>query len=220
MSKVQALKKLAQKRRAARWPGYDCIEDFHDGIYECDFVSPYTKSAHNTDADIFVLLQDWSSSDRLQGPIDQDAIEFGHTPSLPTNRNLAQLLTQHFGVSLSDTYATNLFPFIKPGSLSARIKTRDLVRAAKEFAIPQIEIVRPRLVVCLGLSTFNALQRATGKRITRNTADAIAQPFLLGDAQVWCQSHTGALGRANRNRGGADQVSQDWAAMVQAIGRI
>ena len=113
-------------------------------------MSPYTKSARNHDAPIFVLLQDWSSEDRLNGPLDQDAIEHGHTPSLPTNRRLNQLLGRFFNVTLADTYATNLFPFIKPGSLSAPIPFKDLVRAAREYALPQISIVGPRLVICLG----------------------------------------------------------------------
>ena len=37
---------------------------------------------------------------------------------------------------------------------------RDFVRAANEFALPQIQIVEPKIVICLGLATFNALRRA------------------------------------------------------------
>jgi len=47
MSKKSALLQLARKRQAARWEGYKCIADYCCGAYECDYVSPYTKSANN-----------------------------------------------------------------------------------------------------------------------------------------------------------------------------
>ncbi len=84
-------------------------------------MSPYTKTAGNVDARIFVLLQDWSSNDRLRGPIDCDAVEFGYMRSLPTNKKLEELLLTHFWECLRSVYATNLFPFVKMGSLSKPI---------------------------------------------------------------------------------------------------
>ena len=45
MKKHKQLLELAQKRQRSRWNGYKCIGDYHGGIYECDYVSPYTKSA-------------------------------------------------------------------------------------------------------------------------------------------------------------------------------
>jgi restriction system protein len=216
-TKCDQLRQLALERQRDRWPGYRCIGDFHDGAYECEFVSPYTKSARNHDAAIFVLLQDWSSEDRLSGPLDRDAIEYGLTPSLPTNRRLNQLLGRFLDVALADTYATNLFPFIKPGSLSARIPFKDLVRAAREYALLQISIVSPRLVICLGVNTFRAIQQATDRSPSTNLASAIASPFEFGNIMVWCQAHPGGLGQAGRNRGNPNRVAQDWDAMRQAF---
>lgn len=215
--KRQQLRQLALRRRNTRWRGYHQIGDFHDGVYDGDHVSPYTKGAQNPDAAVLILLQDWSSSDHLAGPLDRNAIEFGRTPSLPTNRNLVQLLDRFFGLALSDTYATNLFPFIKPGPMNARVRRKDLVAAAREFAAPQVSIVQPQIVVCLGLETFRAMQRSEGHPPSPDLESAIARPFAFETAAIWCQSHPGALGRANRNRGGIDRVSQDWAVMSQAF---
>jgi restriction system protein len=120
------------------WPGYGQIGDYHDGAYECDFVSPYTKSAGNVDAEIFVLLQDWSSDEALRGPLDPDCARYGLTKIFQTNKRLIELLRHHFDVELGDVYATNLFPFIKKGNMSSSIPMRDLVRAAQEFALPQL----------------------------------------------------------------------------------
>ncbi|MEO8682652.1 MAG: hypothetical protein ABI665_26625 [Vicinamibacterales bacterium] len=213
MDKAARLLDLARKRQASRWPGYKPLVEYRHGAYECDFVSPYTKAAGNVDAAVMILLQDWSSDDELSGELDSGAAELGFTPTLPTNKNLIRLLKTHFGLQLRDTYATNIFPFIKPGKLSATIRVRDLERAALEFAIPQIDIVIPRLVVCLGLKTFNALRRALGMGVEEPLDRAIGAPFSRGLARVWCQAHTGTMGQNNRHRLGINRVSQDWLAM-------
>ncbi|MBS0265723.1 MAG: hypothetical protein JSS02_27575 [Planctomycetes bacterium] len=216
MNKAAALQKLVQKRKSTNWPGYKNIGEYQGGIYECDFVSPYTKSAGNVNADVFVLLQDWSSDQRLSGPIDRDAKELGYTPKLPTNVKLAALLSEIFGISLTDVYGTNLFPFIKTGSLSNRIPRADLIKAANEFAIPQIEIVHPKLVICLGLNTFNSIREGCnpGQPRIKQLAEAIASPFEYKGTRIWCQAHTGMWGQRMREKhGGPNQVSIDWNNM-------
>lgn len=212
-----ALRELAIRRQSTRWDGYKSIGDYHAGAYECEYVSPYSKSAHNVDASVFVLLQDWSSHDWLSTPVDEDVRIHGLLPKLRTNKTLRRLLLERFDVALQDTYATNLFPFIKFGGLSAVIPTSALVRAAKEFAIPQIEIVRPALVICLGISTFNAVRRSLVLRACKNIDDALDCPIQLSEStQIWCQAHTGGLGQNNRNRGGVNRVADDWKRMRNA----
>jgi hypothetical protein len=217
MNKHAALLALAKKRQAARWKGFTCIADYHDGVYECAFVSPYTKAAGRVDAEIVIMLQDWSSDGNLSRPVDHDAVRIGHTPTLATNRNLTKLLRETFDVDLADVYGTNLFPFIKPGPMSGPIPHRDLVRAANDFALPQIRIINPWLVVCLGLATFNALRQAAGGlSLSVSLPSAIESPFDFGRARVWCQAHTGAWGQYNRNRRTGvhfDFVSRDWQRM-------
>ncbi len=215
MNKTRLLD-LARKRQTTRRPGYRCIGDYHSGAYECDFVSPYTRAAHNLEATVMVLLQDWSCDDRLRGPLDPDAQILGYTPALRTNQNLAKLLRDHFGLELRDVFATNVFPFVKLGAMNAPIPLRDLVWAAQEFALPQIEIVRPRIAVCLGKRAFNAVRHAAKAGTAATLGDAIASPFFVGSTGVWCQAHTGSIGTNNRNKGGVDRVNEDWARMAAA----
>ena len=117
MDKHRELKVLATKRQRARWPGYKGIGDYHNGVYECPYVSPYTKSAGNVDADIMVVLQDWTSDEDIRRDVDSDAVTYGYTRGLHTNRNLVRLLEEHFDAALTDIYGTNLFPFIKMGHM-------------------------------------------------------------------------------------------------------
>jgi hypothetical protein len=217
MDKRSKLLALAKSRQAARWPNYKCIGDYHSGAYECDFVSPYTKTAGNVNAEIMVMLQDWASDGFLKGPFHESSAKLGHSPTLPTNRTLIRLLKKTFGLALADVYGTNLFPFVKPGDMSGEISERDLVAAARQFALPQIRIIKPKLVVCLGLATFNALRRACDLSPYQVLSSANESPFIIGTAQVWCQAHTGARGQNNRNKSGLDRVSDDWLRMKASV---
>ncbi len=213
MNKRARLLELAKLRQTTHWPDYKSIGDYHNGAYECDHVSPYTKTAGNVDADVMVMLQDWSSDESLRGPLDPGAQSLGYTPTLPTNARLEQLLTITFGLCLSEVYGTNLFPFVKAGRMSSHIPKRDLIKAAEQFALPQVETVSPCVVICLGLVTFDALRIAHGLPSAGKMPRAIDSPFDIGTARVWCQAHTGAMGQMNRNTGGVDRVSQDWLRM-------
>jgi hypothetical protein len=216
MDKHARLLELGRLRQESRWPGYKCIGDYHGAVYECDFVSPYTRSACNVDAELMILLQDWSSDEVLSGPYLHERCTVGHDPCRVTNKRLKELVHRHFGLELKDVYATNVFPFVKLGAMNGSIPMRDLVSAAREFALPQIEIVGPRLAVCLGKAAFDAVAVAAGHRRSKSLAEAIAAPFEVGRTQVWCQAHTGQLGTNSRNRNGAGQVARDWACMALA----
>jgi len=219
MDKERELARIAEMRRGTRWPGYSGIADYHDGIYDCAFVSPYTKSAKNVDADVMVLLQDWASEDALAAPVHPQRVALGHDPERQTNKRLEAFLKQHLDLDLADIYATNVFPFVKPRDMGSTLPQRDLDRAAREFGLPQIEIVRPLIAICLGIAAFNSVAAAAGRRKQHALADAIATPFLHGTTEVWCQAHTGPRGFNARNKGGIDRASDDWDSMAEALQR-
>jgi restriction system protein len=230
LSKHAKLLELVEKRRQPDiLPQYARLADYADGAFDrdCNFVSPYSKGAHNIDADVMIMLQDWSSDNALRrssGPS-----ELGRDPNLPTNRTLDRLLRDTIGLKLEDTYATNLFPFIKGRGLSARIPFADLVLAAKEFALPQIRIVAPKLVICLGKNTFNAIRVAASQSGLTHEAerchtmeDAINAAFTVElegrKVAIWAQAHTGAWGQSNRNKGAPGRTSEDWLKMSRSVG--
>jgi len=215
--KKEKLLALAHKRQRNVPHGYKGIGDYHNGAYECEYVSPYTRSANNTNADIMFILQDWCSDELLSQPVNPEIIRLGHMPELPTNKNLKTLLKTHLGTELEDTYGTNLFPFIKPGNISSTIPKNDLTEAAINYAIPQIEAISPKIVICLGVAVFNAIRNGLELPQVKNLEAAIATPFQFRESIVWAQSHPGGLGRAGRNRGGVDRVSADWAVMAEAV---
>jgi hypothetical protein len=84
--------------------------------------------------------------------------------------------------------------------------------AAKEFGIPHIEILKPRLVIALGSATFDALSEAVKHPIRPTIGAAIAAPFDFKTSRIWCQAHTGGFGTARR--GGKERVDDDWRTMA------
>jgi restriction system protein len=206
--KHEALLDLAKQRQTSRLDGYGSVGDFHGGIFECDHVSPWTKSGSNVNARIMVVGQDWSSSDALNNPTEvQQRAKFGFSPTFPTNANLDGLLERHFGLRRSDCYLTNLFPYVKHGGPSANIPLKDLVACAKRFTLPEIEIISPKIVLCLGRITFVALRRAVGIKGNPKMDEAVRSPVGYREATIHCVAHTGSFGMNNRGR---EQVETDW----------
>jgi restriction system protein len=157
----------------------------------------------------------------LSGDFDPEVARLGYSPALATNINLGALLTKHFDIALKEVFATNLFPFIKRGNLNAGIPANLMQYAATKFCLPQIEIVKPKLVICMGIATFNAIRRVKSLKSVDNLQDGFEQPIVEADKEYWCQSHPGALGRINReSKGRTGQVNRDWAQMAERFRQV
>ncbi len=209
---------LGKKRRVSALGDYRNIGFYHDGAYDCDWVSPYTKSACNINADVMVVLQDWASDSDLSKTLDPDVVEYGLTPNAPTNTNLKNLLWTHLKLELKDVFVTNMFPFVKLGAMSDSIPIGAMLRAARDYCQPQIDIVRPALVICTGIAVFNVLRRIHKFPRVKNADEGIKSPFVVGATTYYCQSHPGMLGKNNRQRHGRrDQVAKDWETMAKVL---
>lgn len=208
------MRQLAEKRKRTRWEGFDCIADFKPEYDSTPHVSPYSRFAGNIYADIMILLQDWASSDWLRGPYDADVARLGHDPRIPTNRNLANLLYRHLDAHVEDTYITNVFPFVKRGGMSARVPSAALLQAAREFALPQIDIIRPKLAICMGLASFNAVASACDRPKAKDLNAAIEQSFYRNKTWICCQAHPSQRSQNHRSRLRQDQVDRDWIRLL------
>lgn len=162
VQKREELQRLARQRRADRRHGYLCLSDIHSGFYDADeHVSPWSISAQNVDAEVMILGKDWASSDTLLDPPDPERRRLGQGWRTPTNKNLRAYLADHMeGLTFSQTYSTNVFPFIKKGKKNSSIRPADMLYAAQTYALPQIRIVSPLMAVCLGRPAFLAVSRA------------------------------------------------------------
>ena len=85
--------------------------------------------------------------------------------------------------------------------MSAKIPPKDMQRAAKEFTLPMIEIIKPKIVIALGKETFCALYNVCGHK-----TECKKNPFKLGDTKVFWQYHPAA-------RISNEKKSENWKQM-------
>jgi restriction system protein len=216
MDKKAELLKLAKQRQSEVYEGYKSIGDYDyaSGAYECDYISPYSKSAHNIDTDVVLVLQDWSSDRNLKGEVCEETKKLGYSPCVETNKNLKKLLEIYLGLKLKDVYVTNLFPYIKKGDMSAYIPSKDMQKAAKEFTLPMISIIKPKIVVALGLRTFNALRQSCGLKKVYNMDEAVENPFEYQRIKINFQAHPA---QRSQNSRGKLKVEEDWKSMAAIL---
>jgi len=227
--KKSALLELARSRQMDTMDGYSRkYFQFKDFDCDCDHVVSWTISACNVDADLMLIAQDWASEDflnRLTETQLQAQRALGQFPDLPTNTNTKELLADYMSLSFSETYATNAFAFVKPGKMDAHIPFHDLVRSAAAYALPQIAIVRPKMVLCLGSASFNAVRRAIRNIGSEPAGKANRKWMPLADAwriegpyhteylgiPVFGVAHPGANG--TRASGGPGVTTPRWQAL-------
>ena len=198
---------LAKLRQSKTYEGYKSIADYANGVYECDYVSPYSKSAHNVDAEVFVILQDWSCDNNMIREVCNETNLLGYTPSVGTNKNLIKLLKENLNLELKDTYTTNLFPYIKMGGMSAYIKKGDMKKSAKEFTLPMMDIIKPKIAVALGMKTFNALRESCDLKPARNMSEAVDLAFKYSATKIFFQAHPSQRSQNQRTKA---LVIKDW----------
>jgi len=223
--KEECLLKLAKKRQKDNhlFPKYGNLSEYYDGKYECDYVSPYSKSANNVNAEIMIILKDWCSEEflldmypkKLEHYLDElkyDPLLYnGYDPELKTNKNLINLLDETFGIYLEDTYTTNLFPFIKKGGMSESIPVRDREYTAKNYTIKQIECIQPCLIIALGNEVFDILGKICGYTEIGSPYEPGIDKFNYDktNSMIYFQYHP------SRYFGGKKKVLKNWKKMKE-----
>ena len=206
---------LVRARPLSRHPKYRALKEVCDCLPDCEFVSPWTKSACNLDADLMIVGQDWVSEPFLREHSDV-LRQLGYDPKLPTNKNLQDLLRDQFGLSLSEVYATNVFIYVKSGDMSASLSMHDLTDCAERFLLPQIEIVRPQMAICLGQKTFAAVRRALALPALslKDAANPIGHTKYLHTG-IYGSPHLGGQGTANA--GGLRKIIPQRRAVAERL---
>lgn len=186
--KSEALRRLVEARRRDTLVGYtgDYLR-FADVDCDCEYVVPWTISADAVHADLMLIAQDWTSVDFVRGLDAKEREEqrrTGQIARLATNVRIREQVLPHFGLTFAQTYATDAFAFVKRGAMTAPLPFGDLVRSSAAYALPQIGIVRPKMVLCLGSRTFNAVRRAILEH--RGAAWAPGDRRWIRLAESWC----------------------------------
>lgn len=215
-NKLQSIREISAKIEADSLvhlkKNYVKVSQFHDGIYyDPDYISPVSKSAHNLNSKILIILQDWASYDYLNTQNHTpEKIRSGINMNLPTNKRLQTYLLDFFGVNFYETYAINLFPFIKFGNISAQIPISDYLYSIEHFIKPFIEIFEANLIIAIGSTNYNILRRF--KSLSKvDIKDSASNIFEISNTIVLGVPHTGGMGTANA--GGEDKVKKIWKSI-------
>jgi restriction system protein len=166
-----------------------------------------------------IVAYNWASERYLYRRGRIESLRLGLDEELETNITLAKLLQESFGREFKDVFATNIFVFVKPGPMSGRIPSADLQLSARTYTIPELEIVRPKMAICLGSAAYNALRRIYDrpyqalKYVDYNMAD-----LRLRDTEIYGVPHPGALGQAAT--GGYPKSLKIWKLLAKRLGRL
>ena len=164
-----------------------------------------------------IVGQDWSSEESILRHKYQWQEELGQIPCLDTNRNLKDLLRWYLDLAFSDTYATDMFVFVKRGKMSDPIPTGGLEYCADKYIKRLIKIVSPKLVICLGEKTNNALR--TTLAFTRCKLSLPWDGCKYHDADIVGVTHPGGQ-RFNRDGGlEGDKISNQWEFIARKLER-
>ncbi|TYL76750.1 hypothetical protein [Bradyrhizobium cytisi] len=222
MDKAKALLELVAKRRRETHTQYHHFHSFDGGIWDFDYVVPWTKSACNLNARLMIIGQDWASEEFLRSPKNNkpDRIAArkatGQDEKLRTNRRLKELLEKHFSLSFSETYATDVFVFIKPGDMGTNIPKPDMLYCACKYTFPQIDQVQPVMAICLGAATFNSLREALKYPAMPFKEACEPSPHTVYSrtrTEIFGVPHTGFRGESNA--GGMENVDRIWARLAE-----
>ena len=148
------------------------VKDFNNGEYDDhDYLTPWTKASDNLNAKVMIVGKDWSSINKLESYDENwekrdQVVRDGYDKDFPTNRNLKYFIDNSFKKDLKWFYSTNLYIFIKEGQPDAKISKRELSHSAETYLIPQIKIIQPQWVICLGRKEVHEIlyQAITGKK--------------------------------------------------------
>lgn len=226
--KISALRVLAQRRRTlvsgtcedGYSRNYKRIEAFHDGFYDNhDWITPWTISGCNVDSQLMVVGQDWASEKFLSGPANSEQRALGHDPCLPTNKNLKCLLREAFDRDLSDIFATNAFVFVKPHGMGTHIPRRDLQRSVATYTLREVEIIQPKMVLCLGASTFNTLRTALDHSpLPLSQVRYSAPDVIFEGVEIYGVPHCGARGL--NSTGGFGASLEIWRQLADRLKQL
>jgi DNA polymerase len=188
------------------------------GDFDSAEIGPWTRWLGDLGARILVVGQDWG---------DQRAFEklAGLNDASATNRMLRRLL-ESIGVQVPDVglasgpsgvFLTNAVLCFKDQGCQGPVRSEWFRECGTRFLRPQIELIRPRVVICLGERAFKAVLDAYGLPAYASWRDAVAGPGvpLAGDSVAFAVYHCGRR-ILNTHRNERAQV-EDWQRIVTVL---
>jgi DNA polymerase len=167
-SKSTSYSALVQRRRGCTvCSGVTNPSVCADGRYDADEIGPWSRWQGNLDADLMLVGQDWGDTGSFERQNGLDSV------TSATNRVLRELLAS-VGIDVGlppgaegdrgRIFLTNAVLCLKEGGAQAAVQPEWFQNCGGRFLRPLIELVRPKVVVCLGQRAYDAVLGAYGMR--------------------------------------------------------
>ena len=186
----------------------------------------YWQGIGNYDASVMLVGQDWGFSDTASSVMQnireinsglREDYEFNRYS--PTDRNLHRLFSV-LGYDITkrckDLFFTNFILGYRSKGFSGNL-SREWLAADAPFFSRLVDIIEPKVVICLGKDTFENVQYAcTGKRehiksfnaFIESKYNPVTLPLLSGKTTTaFAVAHCGTIGTMNRNRSSRNEDS-------------
>jgi DNA polymerase len=191
------------------------------GVFDTDHMSPWTASLGDLDARIMVIGQDWGDQRAFEKQAGHDWL------SSATNRMLRTLMASA-GINVPDTdrggtsgvFLTNaVLCFRTAGGCQGPVQSQWFQNCGSRFLRPQIELVNPEAVVCLGQRAHGAVLAAYGLPPVRDWRAAVegSGVALPGGPLAYAVYHCGQR-ILNTHRNESAQL-RDWQRVGTMMAR-
>ena len=213
----------------------------------CDEVNLWAYwqgGRNNLDADILLVGQDWGNYKDKNGNLLLEFIEgrktnsqFPYLPTTPksiTDINLIRLFDECLGITIGPQYVSNPKLFFtnfvmcyrkQDERISSGFK-KSWANNCKEYFIKLVNIIEPKIVICLGRSVFDSVLKAAGKPTLKGSYNVIIersyQILKIGNVEcaVFPVAHCGTFGTLNRNEKKNDSLEiqkKDWRRIKEYL---
>lgn len=185
--------------------------------FDSNEIGPWSTWKGDLDAKVVVIGQDWGDEDHF---ITQEG---KCNTANATNRKLEELM-QSIGISLErhKVFFTNAILCLKKGGLAGKVKKEWFENCSSNFLKPQIEIIKPDIIITLGEPAYRATTNAFNRK-PMSFQDAVNQqePHMIQSYDHWIKLfpvyHCGQLGLRNRNQ---ELQFKDWKRIEEHITEI
>ena len=185
-----------------------------------------------SDVKIMLVGQDWGNEDTEKDAVKrikemwENKRDFYYDKKdkelkNPTERHLCELfhcLGKEYDISEynSQLFFTNYFLGYRTGSETGNM-TKKLLKQDKPAFKKLVEIVQPRVIICLGKIVSEMVIGSTIKDFGKNLDEGVISSNYPdskhGDIKVYCVGHCGSRGVSNR--GGLDNMKKDWIRIAE-----
>jgi uracil-DNA glycosylase len=182
------------------------------GAFDSNEIGPWTRWQGNLDAELMIVGQDWGDAASFESGKGLDEA------TNPTNHRLWQLLAEA-GYPVAEygqqegrgtIFFTNAILCLKSGGLSGPVKSAWFAECGPRFLRPQIEIVRPRVVITLGEKAYQGISIAFKHRPDsfRTAVESVNKLELLPSVHLFPVYHCSPRVLAGTRIW--DQQLEDW----------